>query len=120
MKDNNIKWVKMTELNEKKVQNYELWSDKDFESLIKEIHRVNQGWHCFEIANRFLNNDNKYFQLYYLKKKNALQEELLNQYSEKVEVITLENEEYPSILIKEEYQFDGYTDACHTKKGNIK
>jgi len=47
---------------------------KIFESLIKEIHRVNKGWHCFEIANRFLNVDNKYFQSHYLKKKNILQE----------------------------------------------
>jgi len=93
---------------------------KIFESLIKEIHRVNKGWHCFEIANRFLNVDNKYFQSHYLKKKNILQEELLSQYSEKIEVITLENEDNPSILIKKEYTFDDYTDACHTKKGNIK
>jgi len=35
-------------------------------------------------------------------------------------VITLENEDNPSILIKKEYTFDDYTDACHTKKGNIK
>lgn len=35
MKDNNIKWVKMTELNEKKVQNYELWSNKELEYISK-------------------------------------------------------------------------------------
>jgi hypothetical protein len=35
---------------------------KDFQNLVIEIHRVNKGWHCFEISNRFLDNENKYLQ----------------------------------------------------------
>ena len=89
---------------------------KAFQSLVKEIHRVNQGWHCFKLSNWFLGTNDKYLEEYYLKDKNTLQEELINKHSEKIELNTLEYEINPSILIKEAYQFNGYKDACHTRK----
>jgi len=87
-----------------------------FQELVQEIHRVNKGWHCFETSNRFLNLNNKYLQAHYLKKKNILQEQLVEDYSDHIEKIPADYTGYPSIKIKEEYQFNNYYDACHIKK----
>lgn len=85
----------------------------DFQNLVMEIHRVNKGWHCFEISNRFLNIENKYLKSEYLKRKNMLQKELEEKYSYMIEIIEADETGFQSILIKNEYKFDGYNDACH-------
>lgn len=85
----------------------------DFQNLVMEIHRVNKGWHCFEISNRFLNIQKKYLQSEYLKRKNMLQKELEEKYSDMIEIIEADETGFQSILIKNEYKFDGYNDACH-------
>jgi hypothetical protein len=86
---------------------------KDFQNLVIEIHRVNKGWHCFEISNRFLDNENKYLQSAYLRKKNMLQKELEEKYFNMIEIIEADETGFLSLLIKNEYKFDGYNDACH-------
>ncbi len=87
-----------------------------FQALVQEIHRVNKGWHCFETSNRFLNLNNKYLQSHYLKKKNILQDQLIEEYSEFIEIIPIDHTGNPSIKIKEKYQFNHHYDACHIKK----
>ncbi len=86
-----------------------------FQYLVKEIHRVNKGWHCFEISNRFLGSEDKYLQNYYLEQKNALQKQLEEEYSEMIDII--KDEDGIDIEIKEEYRFElddiPYKDACH-------
>jgi hypothetical protein len=89
---------------------------KDFQQLVKEIHRVNKGWHCFETSNRFLNVSNTVLQSHYLQKKNILQEHLMSEYRDLIEIRPEDLTGYPSIKIKEKYQFDNYFDACHLKK----
>jgi len=84
-----------------------------FQNIVKEIHRINKGWHCFETSNRFLNIENKYLQSQYLKRKNTLQFELKEKYSDMIEVLPADDTGYPSISIKEQYRFDGYNNACH-------
>jgi len=84
-----------------------------FQNLVKEIHRVNKGWHCFETSNRFLDIKNKYIRSHYLKKKNNLQYELEEKYSDMIEILPVDDTGNPSISIKEQYRFDGYDNACH-------
>ena len=88
-----------------------------FENLVKEIHRVNKGWHCFEISNRFLELDNNYLQSYYLKQKNILQKQLEEEYREMIIITETDKLGFLSIEIKDEYQFKSddifYKDACH-------
>ena len=88
-----------------------------FKNLVQEIHRINKAWHCFEIANRLLDAHNTYFESYYLSQKNILQKKLEESYSNAIEIIFLENETNPSIVIKKDYQFEingiFYKDACH-------
>jgi len=94
----------------------------NFQELVQEIHRVNKGWHCFETSNRFLDISNKYLQSYYLKQKNSLQNYLELEFPEMI-VIQSYDEEFPSITIKEEYQFENngifYKDACHKIKEKV-
>ena len=85
----------------------------EFENLVKKIHQVNQGWHCFELSNKFLNIENRYLESYYRKQKNLLQNELLEKFPQMIEK-KIEDNRY-SLLIKDEYQFDTYKDACHTE-----
>ena len=98
--------------------------NKEFQKLVQEIHRVNKGWHCFEMSNRFLESNNKSLQNYYLKQKNTLQKQLQEEYSEMINILEKDNTGFESIEIKEEYQFEieGILciDACHkeNKKGN--
>jgi hypothetical protein len=87
----------------------------EFQNIVKEIHRVNKGWHCFETSNRFLNIDNKYIQSHYLKKKNILQTKLEEKYSDMIEIAPIDSTGFQSIVIKNQYKFDGYNDACHKK-----
>lgn len=89
------------------------FNNEDFKNLVTEIHRVNKAWHCFEISNRFLNIKNKYLQSVYLKRKNMLQKILEEKYSDMIEIIEADETGFQSILIKNEYKFDGYNDACH-------
>ena len=81
--------------------------------MVIEIHRVNKGWHCFETSNRFLDIENRYLQSYYLKQKNKLQQQLEVEYSDMIEIIPSNDNNFSSISIKEQYRFDGYRDACH-------
>jgi len=93
---------------------------KTFQSIIKEIHRVNQGWHCFEAANRFMGTGTNYFQSIYLKQKNMLQKRLLDEYEELIIIQPPDETGFSSIKIKEPYQFETYKDACHmTTKGDL-
>lgn len=85
----------------------------EFQNTIKEIHRVNKGWHCFETSNRFLDIEDKYLQSQYLKRKNILQAKLEESFSDMIEVMPTDNTGFQSISIKEQYKFDGYNDACH-------
>jgi hypothetical protein len=87
----------------------------EFQNIVKEIHRVNKGWHCFETLNRFLNIDNKYIQSHYLKKKNILQTKLEEKYSDMIEIAPIDSTGFQSIVIKNQYKFDEYNDACHKK-----
>ena len=91
--------------------------DKIFQNLVKEIHRVNKGWHCFETSNRFLGIDNQYLQNHYLKQKNKLQKKLEEEYSEMITILEKDETGFKSIEIKEEYKFKlddiYYNDACH-------
>ena len=100
--------------------NPEFYDKTEFQVLIKEIHRNNQGWHCFETSNRFLDMNNKYLQSYYLKQKNNLQDQLIDDYSDRIEILPIDTTGNPSIAIKDEYQFEYenifYKDACHTIK----
>ena len=94
---------------------------QSFQQLVKEIHRVNKGWHCFEISNRFLGSEDKYLQNYYLKQKNALQKQLKEEYWEMIN--SIKDKDGIGIEIKEEYRFklDGilYNDACHTENKEV-
>ncbi len=92
---------------------------KNFQELVQEIHRVNKGWHCFETSNRFLDLNNKYLQSHYLKKKNILQGKLIEDYGDLIEIMPEDYTGYPSIKIKEKYQFNNYYDACHIKKEKV-
>lgn len=87
--------------------------NKNFQNLVKEIHMVNKGWHCFETSNRFLDIKNKYLQSQYLKRKNILQAKLEEKFSDMIEIMPIDNTGFQSISIKEQYKFDGYNDACH-------
>jgi len=88
-----------------------------FENLVKEIHRVNKGWHCFETSNRFLEMSNKYLQSHYLKQKNILQKQLEEEYGDMINIIDKDDTGFLSIEIKDEYRFNldeiYYKDACH-------
>jgi hypothetical protein len=90
---------------------------QSFQQLVKEIHRVNKGWHCFQISNNFLESKDKYLENYYKKQKNALQKQLQEEYNEMINII--KDEDGIGIEIKEEYRFklEGifYKDACHIK-----
>ena len=85
----------------------------EFQNIVKEIHRVNKGWHCYEISNRFLNIKNKYLQSEYLKRKNILQLELEEKYSDMIEIKPIDSTGFQSITIKNQFRFDEYNDACH-------
>ncbi|RLA84277.1 MAG: hypothetical protein DRG78_01830 [Epsilonproteobacteria bacterium] len=85
----------------------------DFQNIVKEIHRVNKGWHCFKTSNSFLDIKNKYLQSHYLKRKNNLQYELEEKYNGMIEILPVDDTGNPSISIKEQYRFDGYDNACH-------
>ena len=89
-----------------------------FQILIKEIHKVNKAWHSFEIVNRFLDRENSYLEKHYLKKKNRLQEQLIKEYSDKIEILPPDESGFESIYIKKEFQFENYKDACHKIKEN--
>ena len=93
---------------------------KEFKKLIQEIHRVNDGWHSLETANRWLESSNKELQYYYLRQKNTLQQKLRRDFSEYIEIVPNQNNFY-SIKIKNAFQFSVnnplpklYRDACHT------
>ena len=90
-----------------------------FQALVQEIHRVNKGWHCFETSNRFLSLNNKYLQSHYLKEKNILQDKLIEEYNDFIEIMSEDDTGYPSIKIKDKYQFNNYYDACHIKKEKV-
>jgi len=85
----------------------------EFQTIIKEIHRLNKGWHCFETSNRFLDIKNKYLQSQYLKRKNNLQLKLEENFSDMIDIIPIDNTGFESISIKKEYRFDEYNNACH-------
>ncbi|MEA2019738.1 MAG: translation initiation factor IF-2 N-terminal domain-containing protein [Campylobacterota bacterium] len=85
----------------------------EFRSLIVEIHRVNKGWHSFETSNRFLEQKDNYLQSYYRKKKNGLQKELESNFTDMIHILPEDETGFKSIVIKEEYRFDEYKDACH-------
>lgn len=95
----------------------------NFEWLVQEIHRVNKGWHTFEVANRFMGlTDQKFRTLesFYLREKNRLQEALELKNSEKIDINFDFEIGNPVISIKDNYIFliDGirYDNACHKKK----
>jgi hypothetical protein len=95
----------------------------NFEWLVQEIHRVNKGWHTFEIANRFMgltNQDYRVLESFYLREKNRLQEELQLKHSEKIDVVFDFQVGNPVISIKDDYIFKidsiKFDNACHTKK----
>jgi hypothetical protein len=95
--------------------------DETFKSLVKEIHRVNKGWHCFEISNRFLESEDKYLQNYYLQQKNALQKQLQEEYKEMIRILDEDETGFKSIGIRKDYRFKSlegifYNDACHIEK----
>jgi len=93
---------------------------KKFQKLIQEIHRVNKGWHCLELANRLMGVKNNFLQSNYLKQKNILQQKLLDEFEEFIIVQPPDETGFSSIIIKESYQFDTYHDACHiNKKGDL-
>ncbi len=96
-----------------KIPNHKI---REFQLIVKEIHRANRGWHCFEASNRFLNLNNMYLQSHYLKKKNILQDQLVQEYSVFIEIMPIDFTGHPSIKIKEKYQFNNYNDACHIQK----
>ena len=77
---------------------------------------MNQGWHSYKISNKFLDVENKYLEMHYKKQKNILQERLIDEYSEMIEILPIDNTGNPSIVIKDKYQFESYKDACHTKE----
>jgi len=87
--------------------------EKEFRQLVIEIHRVNKAWHCFETSNRFLDIKDKYLETYYRAQKNKLQEELEDKFSDMIEILSEDDTGFQSINIKDEYRFDGYSDACH-------
>ena len=60
-----------------------------------------------------MNIENKYLQSKYLKRKNTLQLELEEKYTDMIEIIAEDNSGFQSISIKKEYHFDGYSNACH-------
>ena len=91
----------------------------EFQELVREIHRVNKGWHCFKTSNSFLGRSNIYLQSYYLKQKNYLQKQLEDDFSDMMEIIPPDDTGNPSIIIKEQYVFDGYRDACHKIKEKV-
>ena len=95
-----------------------------FQNLIIEIHRVNKAWHSYEISNRFLNVNNKYLQITYLKKKNELQKKLEEDYNDMIDYLDVDETGNPSIIVKEDYQFEYkgilYKDACHKKNEEAK
>jgi len=91
---------------------------RTFQTLIKEIHKVNKAWHSFEIVNRFLDRENSHLEKHYLKKKNRLQEKLIKEYSDKIDILAPDESGFESIYIKEEFQFENYKDACHKIKEN--
>ncbi len=91
--------------------------NNEFQKIVVNIHRVNKAWHCFETSNRYLGIDNKYLQTYYLRKKNYLQSKLQQEYGDMIAVSMLDNDDNPSLDIKEKYHFSSndilYTNACH-------
>jgi len=92
-----------------------------FHKLVRLIHHANKGWHTFEASNRLLletksDVDGKYFQKHYLKKKNTLQKRLESEFQDFIEILPPDETGFPSIAIKQEFQFDGYKDACHKLK----
>lgn len=91
--------------------------DEEFKYLVKKIHTVNKGWHCFESINRLFDiSVNRYLQNYFLNQKNLLQTKLENNYAEKIQILPPDKTGFPSIEIKKEFQFESYKDACHKLK----
>ena len=93
---------------------------KTFESLdadIRTIARRTGKWDMDYVDKVFhdilILAENKYLKSEYLKRKNMLQKELEEKYSDMIEIIEADETGFQSILIKNEYKFDGYNDACH-------
>ena len=110
MSEEEIRVVKPSKENTKELG---ISSQEDFKKLVTEIHRVNRGWHSFEISNRFLGIDDKYFEDHYRKKKNQLQKTLIEKFSDMIDILPEDETGFQSISIKEQYMFDKYKDACH-------
>lgn len=94
--------------------------NEKFKNLVLEIHKVNKAWHSYQLSNSLLDNQNKYIEQVYLKRKNILQRQLEFEYGQMIEIYQDNITENPAVRIKDEYHFQYgnilYTDVCHKEK----